>query len=95
MIQLLQDEALGFTALTMYISTCMIFIACAMLYYGIILFNLRKILKVADSANATNEKDIKLNNSIIRCDKIMLFFFLIIFFLFNAFYFIIYLSIWK
>ena len=94
MIQLLQDEALGFTALTMYVSTCMIFIACAMLYYGIILFNLRKIPKVADSANTTNiEKDIKLDISIIRSDRIMLFFFLIIFFLFNAFYFIIYLSI--
>ena len=62
-------KTLGFTALTMYILTCMIFIACAMLYYGIILFNLRKILKVADSANVTNEKDIKLNNAIVRFDR--------------------------
>ena len=88
---MIQDEAAGFTALTVYVLTCMIFIASAMLYYGLILFNLRKILKIENSGKTFMENnDIHLTNSIIRWDRFMLIFFLFIFKLFNASYFILY-----
>ena len=88
---MIQDEAAGFTALTVYVLACMIFIASAMLYYGLILFNLRKILKIEDARKTFMEKnDIHLTNSIIRWDRFMLIFFLFIFKLFNACYFFLY-----
>ena len=66
-----------------------------MLYYGLILFNLRKILKIEDASKGSKENDIQRTNSIIRWDRFMLMIFVAIFFLFNICYFIKYLSIQK
>ena len=90
----MQEETAGagFNALTIYIIFCMIQIAMAMVYYGLILLNLRKILKISDGAKAGNEKNVqKMTNSIIKMDRLMLVAYIIIFFLFNVCYFISYL----
>ena len=64
------------------------------MYYGLILFNFQKILKLEDIALDSKENDIKRKNFIIKLDRIMLFVFIFIFLLFNVFYFIIYNSTW-
>ena len=69
----------------------MLFIALALLYYGLILFNLRKILKISDAAKAGNEKNVQqMTNSIIKMDRLMVVAYMIIFLLFNVCYFISY-----
>ena len=69
----------------------MIFICNAMLYYGVILFTMRKITKVEDAVMIPNkpyyDKNIGRTNSIIKWDRFMLFFHLIAFILFNCCYF--------
>ena len=88
----MQDETAGagFNALTGYIVFCMILVASALMYYGLILFKLRKILKIGDVAN---EKHVQqMTNSVIKMDHLMLVVYIIIFFLFNICYFIYYLS---
>ena len=82
----------GFNALTIYIWICMIFIALAMMYYGLILFKLRKIFKVEaeDDEKSLNRHAIKISNSIIKVDRVMLIVYLILFILLNVCYFIIY-----
>ena len=92
----MQDETAGkgFNAVTTYILFCMILIALAMIYYGLILFNLRKILKInVAEKGATNEKDVQqMTNSVIKFDRLMLVTYVIIFSLFNIVYFISYLA---
>ena len=84
----LQDKASGLNALTIYILICMMFIVFAMMYYGLVLFKLRKILKIEDSTGVSSKMtDIQMNNSIIRWDHFMFFIFVIFFFLFNFCYF--------
>ena len=88
----MQDETAGagFNALTGYIVFCMILVASALMYYGLILFKLRKILKIGDVAN---EKHVQqMTNSVIKMDHLMLVVYIMIFFLFNVCYFIYYLS---
>ena len=88
----MQDETAGagFNALTGYIVFCMILVASALMYYGLILFKLRKILKIGDVAN---EKHVQqMTTSVIKMDHLMLVVYIIIFFLFNVCYFIYYLS---
>ena len=85
-----QTEASGFNALTIYILVCMIFIAMAMFYYGLILFTLRKILKIKDAEKAGMSNDNELNNTIIKCDRGMLVVYVIFFIIFNASYFMNY-----
>ena len=90
----MQEETAGagFNALTIYIIFCMIQIAMALVYYGLILFKLRKILKISDAAKAGNEKNVQqMTNSIIKMDRLMVVAYIIIFFLFNVCYFISYL----
>ena len=92
-----ETAATGFNALTIYIAICMSFIVNALLYYGLILFALRKIsteeTRVMDfNARTTvlNHKDVKLSNKIIRWDRFMLLAHLITFCFFNVGYFIEY-----
>ena len=71
----------------------MIFICNAMLYYGVILFTVRKITKVEDAIMIPNkpyDKNIGRTNSIIKWDRFMLFVHLIAFILFNVCYFCVY-----
>ena len=86
-----QILASGFNALTIYILVCMIFIAMAMFYYGLILFMLRKIFKIQDAEKAGMRHDVQLNNSIIKFDRGMFVLYVIIFIIFNASYFMTYL----
>ena len=68
----------------------MIFIGMTMVYYGIILFRLRKILKIKDEKMASSENDIQVHNSIIKWDRAIFVGYGIIFALFNVAYFIKY-----
>ena len=81
----------GFNALTIYIFGCMIFIAMAMLYYGFILFSLRKKLKIEDTEKSEKDNKMKLTNSVITCDRVMLVIYVLYFIIFNTSYFIYYL----
>ena len=65
----------------------MIFIALAMIYYGMILFMLRKIKKVQDSNIVIPNED-KLSNSIIKGDRVILVLYVFTFIIFNLSYFI-------
>ena len=66
----------------------MIFIEFAMVYYGLILYNLRSIKKIKDAvvASAMTNED-QLSNSIIRWDRLVLVIYIAIFILFNVYYF--------
>ena len=87
-----QDEAKGFTAVSIYIMVCMTFIALAMMYYGLILFKLRTLLKIKDENWASKEHEkIQLSNSVIKFDRFMLIIYVLLFFLFNVYYFLNYL----
>ena len=69
----------------------MIFVQIAMDYYGLILLKLRPIVKIEDTEMAAfPSNDVKLSNSVIKIDRLMLAVYLIIFVIFNVFYFIIY-----
>ena len=57
--------ATGFTALTVYILICMTFIAMAMMYYGLILLNLRKITKKVQTAEKTSKGNDEKKSSLI------------------------------
>ena len=59
-------------------------------YYGLILLKLRPIMKVEETEMAFPKHDVKLSNSVIKIDRLMLAVYLIIFVIFNVFYFIIY-----
>ena len=86
-----QGDATGFTALTIYILICMIFLAIAMLYHGVILFILRKIKKIEDTKMAQNDnEDVLLSNSIIKLDRLIFVMYGISFAIFNAYYFLKY-----
>ena len=67
----------------------MTFIATAMMYYGLILFKLRKILKIKDH-EMPKGNEVQLNNSIIKFDRFMLVLYGVIFIFFNANYFLTY-----
>ena len=71
----------------------MTFIAMAMMYYGLILFNLRKITKKIRTVEGkkSNEDAEELSNKIIKFDRLILIIYMIIFILFNVYYFIKYL----
>ena len=70
---MLQDHTGGYmNALTIYVISCMIFISFAMVYYGYLLYVIRK---------KENEE------SLFMLDKTMLMFYELAFILFNAIYF--------
>ena len=73
----------------------MIFVQIAMDYYGLILLKLRPIVKIEDTEMAFPSNDVKLSNSVIKIDRLMLAVYLIIFGIFNVFYFIIYFPWYK
>ena len=76
-----------------YIFSCMLFIAMVMLYYGFILFSLRRTLKIKDTVIIpSKENEIKLTNSVIKCDCLMLVLYGLIFIIFNTSYFLKYYS---
>ena len=85
-----QDEAADFNALKIYILICMIFISMAMMFYGLILFKLRKTSEEEEAVMNFNTKDILLSDLIIKWDRIIFIIYLTIFILFNASYFVIY-----
>ena len=71
----------------------MIFIALSMMYYGLIVFKLRKIKsnKIKDAEIAYNGIEEDLTNSIIKIDKFILVTYVVFCFkIFNAYYFIKY-----
>ena len=69
----------------------MTFIASGMLYYGLLLFKLRKIVKIKDAKMANVESEVQTSNSVIKLDRLMLVFYVLIFIIFNAYYFMKYL----
>ena len=86
----IKDEVTGFSALTTYVLICMIFIAMAILYHGMILIILRRISKIGDAQMYPNGNENELSNSIIRWDQTMIIIYVIIFALVNVAYFIRY-----
>ena len=68
----------------------MVFVQIAMDYYGLILLKLRPIVKIEDTEMAFPCNDVNFSNSVIKIDRLMLAVYLIIFGIFNVFYFIIY-----
>ena len=78
-----QAEAQGFNALTTYIFVCMVFIAIAMLYYGLMIFKLQRFNKIEDEKGAQ-----QMSNSIIKLDRLMLVAYVMFFLIFNVYYFI-------
>ena len=65
----------------------MIFIALAMMYYGLILFKLRNLKKIKDATLTSKANEYENANLIIRYDRFILAIYIMSFFLFNAFYF--------
>ena len=58
----------------------MTFIATGMLYYGLLLFKLRKILKIKDQKMASSvENEVQTSNSVIKLDRLMLVFYVLMF----------------
>ena len=72
---------------------CMKFIVVSMMYYGMILFKFRKILKAKKDSTSTSmnmeKKEIELTNFVINLDRLMVFIYLMIFIIFNIIFFII------
>ena len=72
---------------------CMKFIVLSMMYYGMILFKFRKILKAKKDSTSTTmnmeKKEIELTNFVINLDRLMVFIYLMIFIIFNIIFFII------
>ena len=72
---------------------CMKFIVLSMMYYGMILFKFRKILKAKKDSTSTSmnmeKKEIELTNFVINLDRLMVFIYLMIFIIFNIIFFII------
>ena len=85
-----QAEAKGFNALTTYIFVCMLFMAIAMLYYGLIVFKLRRFNKIGkEKLNSKERDDSKTTNTILKSDRWMLVIYCIAFAVYNSVYFIV------
>ena len=69
----------------------MTFIASGMMYYGLLLFKLRKIVKIKDAKMANVESEVQTSNSVIKLDRLMLVFYVLTFIIFNVYYFMKYL----
>ena len=87
-----QNEAPLFNGLRVYILICMVFMSFAMMYYGLILFKLRRTSKEESAVRPFNEKDAHFSDLIIKWDRIIFVIYLITFIFFNFSYFIIYLA---
>ena len=62
------------------------------MYYGLLLFKLRKILKTEDQKMASSVgNEVQTSNSVIKLDRLMLVFYVLTFIIFNAYYFMKYL----
>ena len=69
----------------------MTFMATGMMYYGLLLFKLRKILKTEDQKMASSVGyEVQTSNSVIKLDRLMLVFYVLTFIIFNAYYFMKY-----
>ena len=61
------------------------------MYYGLLLFKLRKILKTEDQKMASSVGyEVQTSNSVIKLDRLMLVFYVLTFIIFNAYYFMKY-----
>ena len=61
------------------------------MYYGLLLFKLRKILKTEDQKMASSVgNEVQTSNSVIKLDRLMLVFYVLTFIIFNAYYFMKY-----
>ena len=87
-----QAEAQGFNALTTYILVCIVFIAIAMLYYGLIIFKLQRFNKIEDEKKNSKENSAKVSNTILKWDRVMLVLYCIGFSFYNVTYFMNYYS---
>ena len=87
-----QAEARGFNALTTYILVCIVFIAIAMLYYGLIIFKLQRFNKIEDEKKNSKENSAKVSNTILKWDRVMLVLYCIGFSFYNVTYFMNYYS---
>ena len=87
-----QAEAQGFNALTTYILVCIVFIAIAMLYYGLIIFKLQRFNKIEDEKRNSKENSAKVSNTILKWDRVMLVLYCIGFSFYNVAYFMNYYS---
>ena len=85
-----QAEAQGFNALTTYILVCIVFIAIAMFYYGLIIFKLQRFNKIEDEKKNSKENSAKVSNTILKWDRVMLLLYCIGFSLYNVTYFMNY-----
>ena len=61
-----------------------------MLHYGMIIFKLRRFNKIGDEEMNSKESDNKVSNTILKCDRLMLVIYCIVFGLYNAGYFMTY-----
>ena len=68
----------------------MVFMAMAMLYYGLIMFKLRRFNKIKNEEKNLKENDAILGNAILKWDRVMLVFYCSAFGLYNAGYFMKY-----
>ena len=69
----------------------MTFMATGMMYYGLLLFKLRKILKTEDQKMASSVGyEVQTSNSVIKLDRLMLVFYVLMFIIFNGYYFMKY-----
>ena len=68
----------------------MVFMAIAMLYYGLITFKLRRFNKIEDEKINSKENDIKVSNAILKLDRVMLVFYCLAFGFYNIGYFMKY-----
>ena len=82
------------TALNFYIFGCIMFTFSTIMYYGLILFLLRKPLKVKDEVNNSNCSKRNVDNDYdhyIKSDRFMFVTYMSLFLIFNAVYFLTYL----
>ena len=83
------------TAMNFYIFGCIMFTFSTIMYYGLILFLLRKPLKLKDEVTNSNCSKRNVNNDdddrYIKLDRFMFVTYMSLFLIFNAVYFLTYL----
>ena len=82
------------TALTIYIIGCLSFMLMAILYYGLILYWIRKPKKVSNGSSTIKEKDEEYGeDQYIKIDRFMFVVYIISFLIYNMIYFLHFIEI--